>query len=1315
MSGMKAGNVAALAPNTSWPATTAQPGRTSAASGSRSSIQADAERHGTVQRVAAIIGEQSGDGSESEDKDETEDPQAANEDSPERDAAPGSPSQDHYTFRFKHVITDEGHAVITGRDGTMQRCEDEPIHAPGAIQAFGLMVVIQQEPDGRFLVRYVSENSKRIIGYSPQDLFRLDDFLGILSEEQAEILLDHIDFIKDEDADPSTNGPDVFALSIRPPGKPRSVKLWCALHIHPTRPDLILCEFELADDREYPLRPPDEELPDNPEDTLRLNPTTEELIESTEVLSRPLRVLRNARKKTSEAGAVQVFDIMSQVQEQLANAPSLEKLLKIAVGIIKELTGFHRVMIYQFDSSYNGKVVTELVDPAQTRDLYMGLNFPASDIPQQARNLYKLNKVRVLYDRDLETARIVCRTKEDLEPPLDMTHAYLRAISPIHLKYLENMAVRSSMSISINAFGDLWGLAACHSYGPRGMRVSFPVRKMCRLVGETVARNIERLSYTARLDARKLLNAVPGDKNPSGCIAASSDDLLKLFRADFGMLSIGEEAKVLGKVERSQEALAIVEYLRLARFKSVFATQDVAAQFPDLHYPPGFSVIAGLLYVPLSVDGEDFIVFFRKGQVMEVKWGGNPYEKTIHEGTVGYLEPRKSFKTWCETVVGKCREWSEEQVESAAVLCLVYGKFIEVWRQKQAALKSSRLTRLLLENSAHEVRTPLNAIINYLEIALEGTLDQETRDNLARSHSASQSLVCVINDLLDLTKTEKGLELVKGDIFDLSACIREATEPFESNARRKGLGYEVVEHPGFPRHVIGDQRRVRQVVTNLVANAVAYTSAGFVKVELYVVEVQGCRIRLEIVVQDTGKGMSDTQVDALFRELEQVSMEPDMEVQSFDEQAAGKERHGKTLGLGLAMVARILRNMDGQLRLKSEEGKGSRFIIQLPFDLPEEAGDPTTADKEGLSHERTTSPGAAAQVAAISPEPHEGEVTLVDSASCSAGTGSPSLRRSLGDILGATDQDGAEAAVGDGGISVDVIPGSLTISGLRPAGDAQQSHCSQPSEGEPGAGSHGPLDSVGVEPNKPPPETPEIRDLGHRKEFVKPIPIPDNKDDPQIPQHISGVEAEDKPAMKEQAASAPDGHETEPVKLQVLIAEDDPINMKLLRKRLEKAGHKVSHALNGDECATMYKENPQDSDVILMDMQVSWTISSVYATGANETVTTQMPIMDGLTSTKVIRSFEQSGGPPGLSQVLSNHKHNRIPIFAVSASLVEKDKDMYVDAGFDGWILKPINFQRLEMLLRGITDDGARNGALYVRGRWEKGGWFEPRSAEDAK
>jgi light-regulated signal transduction histidine kinase (bacteriophytochrome) len=1152
-------------------------------------------------------------GGRSLDGESTPTPQASMTGSVSRSTRSGL-SDDAGTFvttRFQHVITEDGHAVITGRDGeVLQRCEDEPIHIPGAIQGFGLLVAIE-DVDGKLVVRVVSENSKRIIGYSPKQLFALESFTDIMSDEQADNLLDHIDFIRDDEADVSTSGPEVFTLSIRSP-KRRSIKMWCAIHINERNSDLIICEFELEDDVENPLVPPNDLTPQLPEDTLNSVPTDEEFAESTHNTSRPLRVLRSARKRRGEAAAMEVFNIMSQVQEQLASAPTLEKFLKVLVGVIKELTGFHRVMIYQFDAQWNGRVVTELLDPRATKDLYKGLNFPASDIPKQARDLYKINKVRLLYDRDQETARLVCRTPEDLETPLDLTYSYLRAMSPIHLKYLENMAVRSSMSVSINAFDELWGLISCHGYGTRGTRVAFPIRKMCRLVGDTASRNIERLSYASRLQARKLINTVPTPHNPSGYIIASSEDLLKLFNADFGLLSIREETKFLGHLEHSQEALAMLEYLRMRKITSVTASLDIINDFPDLRYAPGFQVLAGLLLVPLSSRGQDFIVFFRKGQLKEVKWAGNPYEKFVKEGTEGYLEPRKSFKTWSETVVGRCREWTEEEVETAAVLCLVYGKFIDVWRQKEAALQNSQLTRLLLANSAHEVRTPLNAIINYLEIALEGTLDQETRDNLAKSHSASKSLIYVINDLLDLTKTEEGGDLIKGDIFNLKDTLKEATDAFKGDAKRKNIMYEVIEHPGLPTHVLGDQRKVRQATSNIVANAIQHTSHGGVKVEMRVAEVEGSKADIEIIVEDTGIGMTAKQLDSLFRDLEQVQSEPSDFFGQHEESDAKlvktSEKSKRTLGLGLAVVARIIRNMNGQLRLKSEEGTGSRFVVVLPFDLPEGEYREPSLDVPAVGGPST--PGSDLKTP-------DGEVTLVARGPSRAGSfsssGSLAKKESLASLNSQKSMKsfGSGASQHSGRSDVDRLIEAIqepplsdlkrrsgerptsARSANRPILDKRRSYDSNVSgiTGSPPsrnyASSLGPLGpsavtlseserSLGSADGQP--------NLTYSSTPVKAVKIPGETGTPIIPRSLR----ETKPGTVTELEHPPADDEPLDAKvLQVLVAEDDPVNSRIVKKRMEKLGHIVHLTVNGEECANAYSDHCEKYDVVLMDMQVS--------------------------------------------------------------------------------------------------------------------------------
>jgi len=1127
------------------------------------------------------------------------------------------------TARFKHVVTEGGHAVITGRDGeTLQRCEDEPIHIPGAIQSFGLIIALREDAEGRFVVRVVSENSKRIIGYTPRQLFELDSFTDLLSDDQADNLMDHIDFVKDDGSNVEVNGPEVFTLTVRLPSR-KSQRLWCAVHVSEKNPDLIICEFELEDDPLHPLSPNSEDTPEPPEDTLDGNPTAEELKESTEILSRPLRVLRSARKRRGEAAAMEVFNIMSQVQEQLAAAPSLEVFLKVLVGVVKELTGFHRVMVYQFDSSWNGKVVTELVDPRATKDLYKGLHFPASDIPKQARELYKVNKVRLLYDRSLETARLVCRTTDDLEHPLDMTHTYLRAMSPIHIKYLENMAVRSSMSISINAFDELWGLISCHAYGTKGTRVSFPIRKMCRLVGDSASRNIERLSYASRLQARKIINTSSTAHNPGGYIIASSEDLLSLFDANFGLLSIYDETKILGKLEAVQEALALLEYLRVRRFTSVMTSQDVRLDFPDLRYQPGFQTIAGLMLVPLSASGQDFIVFFRKGLLQEVKWAGNPYEKYIKEGTEGYLEPRKSFKTWTEHIIGKGREWTEEQVETAAVLCLVYGKFIEVWRQKEAALQNTQLTKLLLANSAHEVRTPLNAIINYLEIALEGSLDSETRDNLSKSHSASKSLIYVINDLLDLTKTEANEDLVHTEVFDLRSTYTEAVQAFAGEAKRKNIYFEVSTCPELPSKVLGDQRRVRQAISNIVANAVQATNTGGVRVHIAIVSVVVQRIEVEVVVEDTGVGMNGSQLDSLFAELEQAQTETGG-ASAIEEAITGGDQKNmqksldnkpakKILGLGLAVVARIVRNMQGQLRLKSEEGKGSRFVIQFPFDLP----DTQKALGMGDGDSEITSSAATITESANSHLLPAHEVMLVDRATPrrNSASGSPVLtRRNSGHSdKGSMNSLNSRTSARSNGTSLSGRSDAdrLIEAMNEPLGRLQS----------PGSNSGQSLSTKKLRQNglsetrrRSPSPTPQQRSLEssrvrqappHQRVVPRPshgqqpiqdsqtpvsaMKMPNELDEPGVAQHLpsnSGDHAQKQPDYTKL------GEMEEPLNadnMRVLIAEDDPINSRIIQKRLEKLKHKPYLTVNGEECASIYCEKPGHFDAILMDMQVSYT------------------------------------------------------------------------------------------------------------------------------
>jgi hypothetical protein len=264
---------------------------------------------------------------------------------------------------------------------TFQRCEDEPIHTPGAVQQYGVLLALRfnGHEDQDLEVRIASENSQMLLGYGPEQLFRLKSFMNILESETQEDLLGRIYSAvpqkRSNDSSETTEDTqlDVFpATIILPSGSQR--QLWCALHIANGTQDLIILEFEpyteifCLPELEY-----QKTLPEKPVSTVDLEVEPEEQMKSTTSKSAPLRVMEIARrKKQNGVYSMDIFSAMTQAQQQLAGAKNVQQVLDIVVGIVAELTGFHRVMLYRFDSEKNGCVEAELVDPQASIDLFRG-------------------------------------------------------------------------------------------------------------------------------------------------------------------------------------------------------------------------------------------------------------------------------------------------------------------------------------------------------------------------------------------------------------------------------------------------------------------------------------------------------------------------------------------------------------------------------------------------------------------------------------------------------------------------------------------------------------------------------------------------------------------------------------------------------------------------------------------------------------------------------------------------------------------------------------------------------------------------------
>ncbi|KAK0708630.1 GAF domain-like protein [Lasiosphaeris hirsuta] len=1061
--------------------------------------------------------------------------------------------------RFEYaILDDDSHGVVKGTRRAFTRCEDELIRIPGAIQAYGMLVALKRHAEGIFVPRIVSENSHYICRYQPLELFSFESFNQAMPIFQRSLFNTQLRNIRRAyDHTGKEQEPVVFAFSFFDP-EGRLIPCWCAAH-YLGGADLYLCEFELQDYSMHPLATPQHtEPPNRPIDTLGSDHMDVATVSSLRSKSQPFFSNPEVTLQGIDpnSSAVEIVGIATKIQKQFSGALSVDALLGAIVGVVKELSGFNRVMVYQFDQDFNGTVVAELMDPKASQDVYRGLHFPSTDIPPQARQLYMINKVRVLFDRTQQTARLVGRSASDIAVPLDLTHAYLRAMSPVHLKYLANMEVRSSMSMSLESEGNLWGLIVCHSYGPTATRVPFSIRELSYFVGVAASTCLEKLLNADKLQARRIIETLQDKKNPNECITASSDELLTLFEADCGFLVIEGEARTIGRLASYTEAVTLLQYLFFRRLSKILFSSNIPGDFKDLHYPSGFKAIAGVLYIPLSGTTDDCVVFYRRSQLREVHWAGRP----SLAGKFGTLQPRNSFKKWTEVVHGTSKSWSPEQANIAAMAQLVYGSFIRVWREKEIAVKETRLKRLLLHDASHQVRTPLNAVINYLEMALEKPLEQSTKQALTASYTASKSLIYVIDDLLNLTGSTTGSIPQLCDPFDLTSCIEEALDPLKRLAREKGVEVVTRTSPGPSRYLRGDPPSLQRTVQTIVANAIEHTGSGRVLVEWAEVLRKPNNSTMRIAVTDSGPGLTERELDDMFQEFEQV---PDEDFDEILGQQVALREDVLRVGVGLAFVARYVKQRSGQLKVSSTKGQGSTFAIEVPFVVASRA--------PSLAARRDASPLPALPMPPQRP-----------------------------DLIAEMTSGAVNAAVGPSG--------------------------------------------VGASP---------------------PIVVPTPNKSP--------MEADQMPATHY---------------FTILIADDNIINVQILKRRLSKMGHRVLVSRDGQECFNLFVPNQATVDFVLMDLN--------------------MPIVDGWASARMIRQQEHNNPTPSRAV----QSCGRTPIFAVSGMLRRGDEQRCIDAGFDGWMPKPVDMKRVATCLAGALDAGTRHMCVYDDAHFELGGWFPARELQ---
>ncbi|MFN0262977.1 HWE histidine kinase domain-containing protein [Tepidamorphus sp. 3E244] len=404
---------------------------------------------------------------------------------------------------------------------------------------------------------------------------------------------------------------------------------------------------------------------------------------------------------------------VQQAINRISRLDSVDAILRFATRFSSSLMGFDRVMAYVFNPDDTGEVRAETHAPGM--ESFLGLRYPSTDIPRQARILYVQNPVRTIANINKDGSPILplARSQEDA---LDLSSSVLRSVSPIHLEYLRNMGVGASVSLSIVVHGRLWGLIACHHRQPKVLdqTVRNSMVLFAQMLSLLIAERISTIDSKFQTAANELINRFSRSAATSGdigdVILAQSETALDLMSADgMAVLSDGK-ISTEGRTPSDDDIEAIARQLNVQPPGQVYATNELSKLDPDAASYLGQA--AGVLSIPISKSPRDYILFFRSELVKKVTWAGNP-EKPVTLGPNGIrLTPRKSFEAWQDLVEGQSAEWTKAEIAAAeqfrvtvleVVLRLADDAAME---RKRAAEKQE----LLIAELNHRVRNILGLV-----------------------------------------------------------------------------------------------------------------------------------------------------------------------------------------------------------------------------------------------------------------------------------------------------------------------------------------------------------------------------------------------------------------------------------------------------------------------------------------------------------------------------------------------------------------------------------------------------------------------------
>lgn len=611
------------------------------------------------------------------------------------------------------------------------------------------------------------------------------------------------------------------------------------------------------------------------------------------------------------AGSTATLDIQNQIGRSIAGMlgdKSLKNLLNNAAEQVKNIIHFDRVMIYRFAEDGHGEVVAEARKEHLTS--WLGLHYPSSDIPQQARNLYKLNLTRLIANVEETPSKIIAVS----DHKLDLTHSQLRAVSPIHIQYLKNMGVASSFSISLLYKGELWGLIACHNYTPQF--IDFKSRESAKLIGQILSSALEfrqdeetqqlKDNYSQGLD--KLSRYLNQSESIEEALTQHPVNLLNIINATGAVLFYNQKATKLGITPDDSQLKNLLYWAHDHVTEPVYQTDSLSSVYPEAASYTGTA--SGMVICVLSKELREYMIWFKRELIQTINWAGNP-EKPFEYSDNGMMQisPRHSFEVWSQTVAGKSEKWSQEEIRSIRQL---REEIAYVTMLKADAVRAmNEKLRLAYEELdtfsytiSHDLKNPLAMIKSYTQLLTrDQTIGHQGLNFLTRIGNGADRMNSMITEVLDYSRI--GRSELQYRPVDIRSVLLDITEDLKAIYSSADLNITIGDTP----EVQGDKTMLFQVFSNLIGNAVKYSQYAQRKEVSVHGEIDGNEVCYRIT--DNGIGIDPKDHSKLFDLFKRMDNVKDIEGS----------------GVGLAIVKRIVDKHEGRIWVESEAGKGSTFYV----------------------------------------------------------------------------------------------------------------------------------------------------------------------------------------------------------------------------------------------------------------------------------------------------------------------------------------------------------------------------------------------------